>query len=386
MTAGDLKFLREALQLARRGYGATSPNPMVGAVLVRSGKVIGRGWHHRAGLPHAEIEALRDAQQRQQATRGATLYVTLEPCCTHGRTPPCTDAIIDAGIRRVVVGTPDPNPKHAGKGLRILRRAGIEVVAPARRGQSADAAAINRECSRLNEAFNHWIVHRTPFVTVKAAMTLDGKIATAAGESKWITSEKARTHSLHLRQGSDAILVGVNTVLLDDPSLTARQTTPHPLRRIVLDSLARTPLTARVVTDANATLTTLVVSRRAPRKRVAALAQRVQVLVAPTTKATITSREKPGLDLRWLLRRLGAKNVTSLLVEGGGEVNASFLLGGLAQRVAFFYAPKILGGREARRAVAGVGAASLAEVRRLKDVEWHRLGPDLLLTALVENA
>lgn len=388
MTASDLKFLREALRLARRGYGATSPNPMVGAVLVRGGKVIGRGWHHRAGLPHAEIEALRDAQQRQHATRGATLYVTLEPCCTHGRTPPCTEAIIAAGIRRVVVGTTDPNPKHAGKGLRILRRAGIEVVAPARRGQSADAAAarIGRECARLNEAFNYWIVRRTPFVTVKAAMTLDGKIATAAGESKWITGEAARAHGLHLRQGSDAILVGVNTVLQDDPSLTARQTAPHALRRIVLDSLARTPLTARVVTDANAALTTVVVSRRAPRPRMAALARHVRVLVAPLSKGASTSNGRPGLDLRWLLRRLGTEKVTSLLVEGGGEVNASFLLGGLAQRVAFFYAPRILGGREARRAVAGLGAASLADVRRLREVEWRRLGPDLLLTALVENA
>jgi len=185
---------------------------MVGALLVKRGKIIGRGWHRRAGGPHAEVEALRDAARHGYDPRGATLYVTLEPCSTHGRTPPCTEAIIAAGIARVVVAATDPNPAHAGRGFRILRRAGIEVVT----GVLADEAA------RLNESFNHWIVHRTPFVTVKAAMTLDGKIATANGESKWITSEAARAEGMKLRHGADAILVGVNTVLADDPSLTAR--------------------------------------------------------------------------------------------------------------------------------------------------------------------
>ena len=225
--------MRLALRLARRGYGATSPNPMVGAVLVKGGKIIGRGWHRRAGLPHAEIEALRDAQKRGHNPRGATLYVTLEPCCTHGRTPPCTDAIIAAGIERVVVGATDPNPKHAGKGFKILRRAGIEVITlvkgarhPCMPGwqdtkrrvrNDAPYQRLSDECVKLNEAFNHWIVHRTPFVTVKAAMTLDGKIATASGESKWITGEKARAHGMKLRLGNDAILVGINTILADDP-------------------------------------------------------------------------------------------------------------------------------------------------------------------------
>jgi diaminohydroxyphosphoribosylaminopyrimidine deaminase/5-amino-6-(5-phosphoribosylamino)uracil reductase len=185
---------------------------MVGAVLVNDGKIIGRGWHRRAGLPHAEIEALRDAQKRGLDPRGATLCVTLEPCCTHGRTPPCTDAIIAAGIKRVVIGAIDPNPKHSGRAFKILQRTGIDVV----HGILADG------CAKLNEAFNHWIVHRTPFVTVKAAMTLDGKIATASGESKWITGEKARAHGMKLRRGSDAILAGINTILADDPSLTAR--------------------------------------------------------------------------------------------------------------------------------------------------------------------
>jgi diaminohydroxyphosphoribosylaminopyrimidine deaminase/5-amino-6-(5-phosphoribosylamino)uracil reductase len=376
----DEQFMRQALKLARCGFGTTSPNPMVGAILVRRGQVIGRGWHRRAGLPHAEIEALRDAERGGHNPRGATLYVTLEPCCTHGRTPPCTEAIKAAGIKRVVVGATDPNPKHAGHGFEVLRRAGIIVL----------TGVLAADCTRLNEAFNHWIVHRTPLVTVKAAMTLDGKIATASGESKWITGEKARAYGMKLRQGSDAILVGVNTILADDPSLTIRwrkakggkQKGQNGLRRIVLDSLARTPLNAKVVADEFASLTTIVVSDRAPKSRVAALAKRIDVRVAPSLKFKITN-PKTRIELRWLLKTLRAENVTSLLVEGGGEVNASFLLGGFAQRVAFFYAPKILGGRDSRKAVAGDGAANLSDVIPLEDLRWQRLGDDLLLTAKV---
>jgi diaminohydroxyphosphoribosylaminopyrimidine deaminase / 5-amino-6-(5-phosphoribosylamino)uracil reductase len=363
----DSQFMRLALQLARRGYGATSPNPMVGAVLVKGGKIIGRGWHRRAGLPHAEIEALRDARKRGPHPRGATLYVTLEPCCTHGRTPPCTDAIIAADIKRVVIGATDPNPKHAGRAFKILRRAGIEVV----------HGILPDDCAKLNEAFNHWIVRRTPYVTVKTAMTLDGKIATAAGDSKWITGEKSRAFGMKLRQGADAILVGINTILADDPSLTVRTKTVKSIQRIVLDSMARTPLTAKVVRDEFAAWTTIIVGKSAPKNRVAALAKKVRVVVAPCHGEKI--------DLRWLLKKMGAENVTCMLVEGGGEVNASFLLGGLAQRVAFFYAPKILGGRDSRKAVAGVGVKNLREVIQLREIEWKRIGADLLMTALVVN-
>jgi len=369
-SSSDVSFIRLALRLAGRAYGQTSPNPMVGAVLVKAGRIIGQGWHHRAGEPHAEIEALREAKKKNLSTTGTTLYLTLEPCCTHGRTPPCTDAIKAAGIKRVVVAATDPNPAHAGRGFRILQRAGIRVT----KGVLAEEAA------RLNEAFNHWIVHRTPFVTVKAAMTLDGKIATASGESKWITGAEARAEGMRLRAGADAILVGVNTVLADDPSLTVRQgprskvQSPR-LRRIVLDSQARTPLNSKVVSDEFAALTTIVVGRSAPAKRVAALARTVSVVRAPLRGGRI--------DLRWLLKKLGKDNVTSLLVEGGGEVNASFLLGGFTHRVVFFYAPKILGGRDARKAVAGDGARSLDEILTLREVEWRRIGADLMMTALV---
>jgi diaminohydroxyphosphoribosylaminopyrimidine deaminase/5-amino-6-(5-phosphoribosylamino)uracil reductase len=373
----ERQYMRLALQLARRSYGATSPNPMVGAVVVQGDRIIGRGWHHRAGEPHAEVEALSDARKRGHKVKGATLYVTLEPCCTYGRTPPCTEAIKAAGVERVVVGAIDPNPQHRGRAFRILRRAGITVA----------HGVLAKECAQLNEAFNYWIVRRTPFVTVKAGMTLDGKIATAAGESRWITGERARAYGMKLRQGADVILVGINTVLADDPSLTVRLvkaegqgarvgSDAQRFRRIVLDAGGRTPLAAKVVSDEYAALTTIVVSKLALQRRVAALAKRVRVMVAPSSDNKI--------DLRWLLKKLGSEEVTSLLVEGGGEVNASFLLAGLAQRIAFFYAPTILGGRDSRRAVAGEGARTLAESLSLTDLEWRRLGPDWLMSARLE--
>ena len=369
--ATDKVFMRQALRLARRGLGRTSPNPMVGAVLVRGGKLLGAGWHRRAGWPHAEVEALRDATRRGTPVRGATLFVTLEPCCTHGRTPPCTEAIVAAGIRRVVVAATDPNPCHAGRGFDLLRAAGIAV----------ETGVLADEATRLNEVFNHWVVQRTPFVTVKAAMTLDGKIATASGESKWITGPPARAVGMRLRFAADAVLVGINTVLADNPALTVRGPTGRirkAPRRIVLDALARTPAESVVASDAFAGRTTVVVSSSAPPARVKRLAQRVQVLTAPVHEGRI--------DLAWLLAHLGGEGVASVLVEGGGEVNAAFLESGLAQRVAFFYAPKILGGRDARRGVAGAGARSLQDLIQLREVVWRRVGEDLLLQARVEKA
>jgi diaminohydroxyphosphoribosylaminopyrimidine deaminase/5-amino-6-(5-phosphoribosylamino)uracil reductase len=365
----DLHFMRIALRLARRGFGRTSPNPMVGAVLVRHGAILGQGWHHRAGSAHAEIEALLDAQRRVEtgSARGATLYVTMEPCSTHGRTPPCTAAIIAAGIRRVVAAADDPNPAHAGRGFAILRRAGLKV----------STGLLAREAAELNEAFEHWIVHRTPWVTVKAAMSLDGKIATVAGESRWITGEKARRVGLKLRAGADAILVGVKTVLADDPSLTVRRPgfREKRWRRIILDPRARTPLTAQVVSDAFATTTIVVVTKAAPARRAAALARRVRLLHAPARAG--------GIDLRWLLKKLGQEEITSLLVEGGGETNAFFLSTGLAGRIAFFYAPMVLGGRGAPKAVAGEGVVSVRAAPVLQGVRWRRIGTDLLLNARV---
>lgn len=362
-------MMRKAIALAKRAYGDVSPNPLVGAILLKKGEIIGRGWHHRAGMPHAEIEAIRDAQKRGAKTEGSTLYVTLEPCCSHGRTPPCTEAIISAGIKKVIVAAIDPNPNHAGNGLEILRQAGIAVLS----GIEANAA------TELNESFNHWIVHRTPFVVVKAAMTLDGKIATADGESKWITGEKARAYGMRLRQGADAILVGINTVLFDDPSLLIRtdKRIPKTLRRIILDPRAQTPLKAKVLSDEYASSTTIVITALASKSRAKSLASRAQIIEAPIIAGKI--------DLQWLLKKLGSENVANLLIEGGGETNAQFLEQGLVQRVAFFYAPKVLGGRDSRKGIAGAGVPNVADRIPLRQVEFKRLGVDLLMTALVDG-
>jgi len=371
MTAADESWMRLALELARRGRGRTSPNPMVGAVLVRGQRELGRGWHRGAGLAHAEIEALRDATRRGHRPRGSTLYVTLEPCSTQGRTPPCTVALMAAGIRRVMVGTTDPNPAHQGRGLRQLRRAGLEVEVV--RGPLTEA------CTQLNEAFNHWIVQGTPWVVLKSAMTLDGRIADAAGRSQWITGSAARSHTHRLRACADAILVGIHTILADDPALTVRGCRAgKPLRRIILDSQARTPPDAQVVKDAHRSCTTLVVSARAPKSRVHELSRHARIWTAPIRDGRI--------DLAWVLRALGAEQVVSLLVEGGGEVNASFLQQRLVHRVALFYAPKILGDRNARSAVGGIGARDWSGVLRLREVRRRRLGSELLLTALVDAA
>lgn len=370
----DIAFMRQALSLARRAIGETSPNPMVGALLVRKGEVIGRGWHHKAGQPHAEIEALRDCEARGHSPRGATLYVTLEPCCTHGRTPPCTDAIKAAGVRKVVVAATDPNPHHAGHGFTVLKDAGISI----RTGVLAE------EATTLNTAFNHWIVHRTPWITLKAAMSLDGKIADAFGESKWITSPEARTWAMRLRKASDAILVGINTVIADDPALTVRsrrngRDAEQGRLRIVLDPRARTPLNARLLRDDFAAKTRVVVTSTAPRSRVKALQAKVSVIEAPTASIP----DAKGIDLSWLMKHLGGSGVTRILVEGGGETHAGFLTQGLAHEVAFFYAPKVLGGRKARRGIGGTGAQESQDVLQLKDVRCRRVGPDLLYQARI---
>jgi diaminohydroxyphosphoribosylaminopyrimidine deaminase/5-amino-6-(5-phosphoribosylamino)uracil reductase len=371
----DERFMAQALGLAKRAYGRTSPNPMVGAVLVREGQVIGRGWHHKAGAPHAEVEALADAARRGHAVAGATIYVTMEPCCTYGRTPPCTEALMRAGVSRVVVAAVDPNPRHAGRGLELLRQAGITV----------DSGALAAGSQRLNEAFNHWIVNRTPWVTAKSAMTLDGKIATASGESKWITGPASRAHAHRLRLGADAVLVGVETVLADDPSLTLR-TQPGfrvpaavPLkRRIILDTRARTPLGCRLVSDEARASTLVVVGESADPAKIAALQARVMLIRAPEREGRI--------DLQWLLPELGQMSIQHLLVEGGGTVLAAFFESGLVHRTAFFYAPRILGGEESRRSVAGSGFRSLAEAPSLTDVESRRFGEDLFITARVVRA
>jgi diaminohydroxyphosphoribosylaminopyrimidine deaminase / 5-amino-6-(5-phosphoribosylamino)uracil reductase len=359
--------MRRALALARRALGNTSPNPLVGAVVVRNGRILGECYHHRAGEPHAEIEALRDCRDRGHNPRGATLVVTLEPCSTTGRTPPCTQAILDAGFRRVVVGAVDPNLHHAGRGLTLLREAGLQVV----------EGVCRAEAEALNPGFNYWIVHRRPLLTLKAGMTLDGKIATTRGDSRWITGEASRRVVMRLRQEHDAILVGIGTVLADDPQLTIRRGRKTRCGlRIILDSRARIPLTSQLLTDEFAGKTLVVVGDRAPKARVDRIRARSKVWIAPTQEGRIS--------LPALCVELGRQGITSVLVEGGGEVHAGFLQEHLAHRIAFFYAPKIVGGREAARSVGGIGWESLEEAPRLNGIRWRSVGDDLLLTASIQ--
>ncbi len=334
MMSGDVKWMRLAIRLAKRGLGTTSPNPMVGAVIVRNGRLLGQGWHVRAGEGHAEVNAIRDAGGER--LRGATLYVTLEPCSTTGRTPPCTEAILASGISRVVIGCTDPNPKHAGRGIAILREHGVETAGP----------VCETECLRLNEAFFKWITTRRPFVLLKLAETLDGKIAAQNGSSQWITGEAARLHVQRLRLWADAVMAGAETYRIDAPRFTVRDADGNAIktpRRIIVthrpDSFRNAPEAWEFV--------------------------------------TLDTRD----DWNRFLARLGAENVTSLLIEGGGELAASALRADAVDKVEFHIAPKILGGRGSRPSVGGENPASISEAMDLEDVSIRRLGRDFVFSA-----
>jgi diaminohydroxyphosphoribosylaminopyrimidine deaminase/5-amino-6-(5-phosphoribosylamino)uracil reductase len=363
MTDDDERLTRRALELAEHGRGLVSPNPMVGAVVVGpTGEILAEGAHLRAGTPHAEAEALRIAGPR---ARGATLYVTLEPCAHTGRTPPCAPAIVEAGISRVVAAIEDPNPLVAGRGFAILREAGISV----RQGVLAADAA------RQNRVFLTAMTERRPHVTLKAAATLDGKIADVHGASRWITGERARERAHRLRSESDAVVVGITTVLRDDPQLTVRLDRPWPREpyRVVLDSMARTPPAARLIQVADPRRVLVVVGEQAPDDRPARLAAAgVTVLRCPTRRGRV--------DLVAFLTELHAREIRGLLVEGGGEVHAAFIEAGLVDRVALFIAPLLIGGRTAPTVAGGVGR-ELKSALRLGALTATPLGDDLLIEA-----
>jgi diaminohydroxyphosphoribosylaminopyrimidine deaminase/5-amino-6-(5-phosphoribosylamino)uracil reductase len=358
----DARFMRRALELAARGRGLTSPNPMVGAIVVRDGEIVGEGFHERAGGPHAEVVALAAAGPR---SRGATLYVTLEPCSYHGRTPPCAPAVAKAGIRRVVVAAVDPNPRVSGGGLATLRAAGLEVIEP----------LLADEAERLNRAFVTAMRLGRPHVTMKVAMTLDGRIADVHGASKWITGEAARAQAHRLRSEADAIVAGVGTVLRDDPALTVRRERPWPREpyRVVLDTHARTPAAARCIFAGTPARALVVTGPDAAAERVAALraAGATVVAVAPAGA---------GVDLPSALSVLADREVRSVLVEGGGELHGSFVDAGLVDRVAVFVAPRLLGGRTATPSIGGSGRP-LNEALTLGHLEVTRLDDDLLIEA-----
>jgi len=356
----DIAFMRQALRLAARARGRTSPNPMVGAVIVRDGLVVGKGYHPHAGAPHAEVFALDQAGQR---ARGATLYVNLEPCSHHGRTPPCAEAIQEAGVSRVVAAIEDPNPLVSGKGLALLRQAGIQV----------EVGVCAQEARQLNEAFLTYITRKRPFVILKYAMTLDGKIATASGDARWVTGEKARAYVHRLRGEADAILVGIGTVLKDDPELTARRRNDKNPIRIILDSQARIPTEARVLQTISQAPTWIVTTSKASMDR-------IEALHACGAAVLVVEEDTQGrVDWHSLLRTLGEREIVSLLVEGGGTVHASALEAGVGDKVLAFIAPRIIGGTMAPTPVEGKGIDRMAEAIPLTDISIRRLGGDLLV-------
>jgi len=359
-TSSDEKWMRRAIELAWRGAGGTRPNPPVGCVVAHRSRRVGEGYHRRAGGPHAEVLALRQAGAR---ARDATAYVTLEPCSTWGRTGPCTAAILKNGIRRVVIACRDPNPRHAGRGVRRLRARGIEVL----EGVCAE------EGNRLIRPFARWIVTGRPFVTLKMAMTLDGRIADARGESRWITGARARARVKSLRNRVDAVMVGSGTVRADDPSLLPASVRRKPWR-VILDSAGRTPAGAKLLTDSFADRTLVITTSRCPARKV----RRYERNGSTVVRVGADRRGRVGLGN--VLRVLGGMGVLHVLCEGGGEMAAGLIRDGLADELLFFVAPKVLGGRAAAPVVWGTGW-TLAKAPELRFLGCERVGDDILLRA-----
>ncbi len=357
----DREYMLRALALAQRGAGRVSPNPMVGCVIVKDGRIIGEGWHEHIGGLHAERNALKNC--REDAA-GADLYVTLEPCCHWGRTPPCTDALIEHKVSRVFVGCLDPNPLVAGNGVRILRDAGIEV----------ETGVCENECRRLNEVFFHYITHKSPFVVLKYAMTLDGKIAAHTGDSRWVTGETARRHVHETRNRLSAIMVGVGTVLADDPLLTCRLEGGRDPIRIVCDSHARMPLDCRLVRTARKTPTYAAVIERNDRTAAFEWAG-VNILVCA---------EKNGrVDLADLMHQLGENGIDSVLLEGGAALAYAALEAGVVHRVQAYIAPKLIGGADAKGPIGGAGLDKMADALILHEVNCMPLGQDFLIEGVL---
>lgn len=358
MNSDDEKYMRQAIALALKGTGRVNPNPLVGAVVVKDGRVIGEGYHQQYGCPHAERNALAACTD---SPAGATIYVTLEPCCHHGTNPPCTQALIQAGVSRVVVGSADPNPLVAGKGIAQLKAAGIQV----------EEGCLQAECDAINFIFFHYITTKQPYLALKYAMTADGKIACHTGASRWITGEAARHHVHQLRNKYAAIMVGTGTALADDPELTCRIENGNNPVRIVCDTQLRTPLSAKLVTTATEVPTIIATCCQDEIRHKPYQEAGCQVWVLPAKNEVV--------DLHALLQRLGQEKIDSVLVEGGGQLNWSLLQAGLVQRVYTYIAPKIFGGSTAKSPVGGIGVDTPQQAFQMKVISTQQLGDDFLL-------
>ena len=358
----DQDYMKQALKLARKGLGKTSPNPMVGAVIVKDNQIIGRGYHHHYGGNHAEINAFQNARE---SVNGATLYVTLEPCCYYGKTPPCVEAIIRNNIDKVIIGTLDPNPQVNGRGVEILRQHGIETK----------VGVLEAECRDLNEAHFKYMSTGLPLVTLKFAQTLDGRIATASGDSRWISGQKFRRLAHQLRATSDAVMVGIDTVLADDPQLTVRLVKGRNPTRVILDTRLRIPLDAEVIRNREVAPTIIAATSRADEKKLARLREMgIEVMV-------IKEDEAGEVDLRHLLSVLGERGISSVLVEGGAGVITSLLRQNLADKVIIAIAPKIMG-----KGIEAVGELNISEVSQVLKLSFrkiYRRGEDLVIEARV---
>ena len=357
----DQNYMLQAIQLAKQGEGWTNPNPMVGAVIVKNGRIIGKGYHKKCGELHAERNAIASLTE---SAEGATIYVTLEPCCHYGKTPPCTEAIIEQKIKRVVIGSRDPNPKVSGKGIKMLQEAGIEVIEDFMR----------EECDRLNPVFFHYITTKTPYVVMKYAMTLDGKIATKTGASKWITGEAARAEVQHMRHRYMGIMAGIGTVLADDPMLNVRVEGWKSPIRILCDSGLRIPLDGQIVKSAGKyrTIVAYADSENTEAKRKRLHEMGVETICCPD--------ENNQVDLKKLMKYLGEEGIDSILLEGGGTLNDSALRAGIVQEVQAFIAPKLFGGMNSKTPVEGIGVRFPSEAVKLKCTDICQIGEDIRIT------
>ena len=367
----DQENMLRAKQLAKKGEGWTNPNPMVGAVIVKDGRIIGEGYHKKCGELHAERNAIASLTE---SAEGATIYVTLEPCCHYGKTPPCTEAIIEQKIKKVVIGSRDPNPKVAGKGAQILRESGITVVQDFMR----------EECDRLNPVFFHYITTKTPYVVMKYAMTLDGKIATKTGASKWITGETARQEVQHMRHRYMGIMAGIGTVLADDPMLNVRVEGWKSPVRIVCDSSLRIPLDSQIVRSAKEYRTIVAYAGREENEEITEkITKKIEQLHAKGVDTICCPDEKGQIDLKKLMTYLGNEGIDSILLEGGGTLNDSALRAGIVKEVHCFIAPKLFGGKNSKTPVEGIGIGLPSEALKLKCTDICRIGEDIRIICQV---